>query len=59
MIANYPVVLESAEDLDRSAIQELMARALERARTPLDGRGVGRIVIKSLSARQRPRRPPE
>jgi hypothetical protein len=53
------LVLEDAEDLDRPAVQELIARALERARTPLDGTGPSRIVIKSVSARQRPRRPAE
>jgi hypothetical protein len=51
------LVLEDAADLDRPAVQELIACALERARTPLDGTGPGRIVIKSVSARQRPRRP--
>jgi hypothetical protein len=51
------IVLESAEDLDKPAIQELIASALERARVPLDGAGVSRLVIKSVSTRQRPRRP--
>ncbi len=31
--------------------------ALERAAKPLDGTTTGRIVIKSISAKQRPRRP--
>jgi hypothetical protein len=53
------LVLEDAEDLDRPAVQELIARGLERARTPLDSTGPSRIVIKSVSARQRPRRPAE
>jgi hypothetical protein len=51
------LVLEKAEDLDDPAVQDLIARALERARTPLDGTGRGRLLIKSVSARQRPRRP--
>jgi hypothetical protein len=51
------IVLKDAEDLDRPAIQELMDRALARARTPLDGAGPRRLVIKSISATQRPRRP--
>jgi hypothetical protein len=51
------IVLENAEDLDRPAVQALIACALQRARTPLDGTGPGRIIIKSVSARQRPRRP--
>jgi hypothetical protein len=51
------IVLEEAEDLDKPAVQELIDRALESARTPLDSTGPGRIVIKSVSAKQRPRRP--
>jgi hypothetical protein len=51
------IVLEEAEDLDNPAVKELIDRALESARTPLDSTGPGRIVIKSVSAKQRPRRP--
>jgi hypothetical protein len=51
------IVLKDASDLDRPAVQELIARALERARTPMECEGTGRIVIKSISANQRPRRP--
>ena len=43
--------------LDIPAVRELMARALERADPPLDGDGPGRMVIKSISPKQRPRRP--
>jgi hypothetical protein len=51
------VVLPDAEELDKPAIRDLMAVALHRAAKPLDGKGRGRIVIKSVSAKQRPRRP--
>lgn len=51
------IVLKSAEDLDKPAIRALMEHALERAAKPLDGAANGRIVIKSISAKQRPRRP--
>jgi hypothetical protein len=51
------IVLQDAEDLEKPAVQDLIARALQSARTSLDGTGPGRIVIKSVSARQRPRRP--
>jgi hypothetical protein len=51
------VVIEEAEDLDRPEIEELIVRALERARVPLGGTEESRIVIKSVSAKQRPRRP--
>jgi hypothetical protein len=48
------IVLHNADDLDSPAVQDLVASALERARTPLTGSGPGRIVIKSVSAKQRP-----
>jgi hypothetical protein len=51
------IVLENADDLDKPAVQELIALALDRARVPLDGTGESRLVIKSVSAKQRPRRP--
>jgi hypothetical protein len=51
------LVLKNAQDLDDPAVQDLIARALESARPPLDGTGRGRLVIKSVSAKQRPRRP--
>ena len=51
------IVLEEAEDVDKPAVERLIASALARARTPLEGTGAGRIVIKSVSAKQRPRRP--
>ena len=51
------IVLESAADLDKPAVKALMDRALERSANPLDSANRGRIIIKSISARQRPRRP--
>jgi hypothetical protein len=50
------IVLESAADLDKPAITALMKHALKRAAKPLDSANPGRIVIKSISAKQRPRR---
>lgn len=49
------VVLNSATDLDDPALQALMAAALERE--PIDPSRPRRIVIRSVSARQRARRP--
>ena len=49
--------LESAKDLDKPAVRSLIAEALARARVPIDGTGRGPIVIRSVSAKQRPRRP--
>jgi hypothetical protein len=43
--------------LDTPAIDALMAHALKRAVKSLDPKQPQRIVIKSISARQRPRRP--
>lgn len=50
------LVLEDASTLDKPAVRALMAQALERAAKPLDGAAPRRIVIKSISAKQRPRR---
>jgi hypothetical protein len=49
--------LERAEDLDKTAIRSLIALAVERARKPFDGRVPRRLIIKSISPKQRPRRP--
>lgn len=52
------VRLERAKDLDRPAMQALIAAAVEDARTPFNSKGPRRLIIKSISAKQRPRRPP-
>jgi hypothetical protein len=49
--------LEEADDLDQPAVQALLATALARARVPLDPNNPRCLVIKSVSAKQRPRRP--
>ena len=51
------IVLEDAADIDKPAVRGLMSRALAAAAKPLPGKGRRRIVVKSVSARQRPRRP--
>jgi len=51
------IVLESASEVDKPAVRMLLKAALERAVNPIDGRRPGRMVIKSISAKQRPRRP--
>jgi hypothetical protein len=51
------IVLGSASDLDLPAIQELMAKALRRAEAGIDPAAPGRIVIRAICAKQRPRRP--
>ena len=50
------VVLQTADDLDRPEIQALISAALERARSPIDPTRPGGVVIKSVAAKQRPRR---
>jgi hypothetical protein len=52
------VRLESAKDLGKPAIKALLMEALTRARVPIDDRAKSRMVIKSISAKQRSRRPP-
>lgn len=49
--------LAGPEDLDRADIRALVAQALERARVRINPGATRRIVIKSVSAKQRPRRP--
>jgi hypothetical protein len=51
------IVLPSPEHLDRPEIQALIAHALASARVKLDAGACGKLVIKSVSAKQRPRRP--
>jgi hypothetical protein len=51
------LVLEDAATLDRPEVQSLMATALGHASKPLSAKGRGQLIIKSISAKQRPRRP--
>ena len=51
------VRLTSATDLDTSPIRDLIEQAIELVAKPFDGKHRRRLVIKSISARQRPRRP--
>jgi hypothetical protein len=51
------LVLEDARALDRPGVRTLMAEAIESAPRPLDSSNERWMVIKSVSARQRPRRP--
>lgn len=53
------VRLESAATLDDPEIVSLMNTALHRAKVPLHPKQPRRLIIKSISAKQRPRRPPE
>jgi hypothetical protein len=54
-VRNIP--LTSAADLDTAPIRALIAKALDRAAVPIEASGRRRLVIKSISPKQRPRRP--
>jgi hypothetical protein len=51
------IVLPNPALLDDPAVKALMNEAVARARVPFDPKGVHRLIIKSVSAKQRPRRP--
>jgi len=48
--------LESAATFDQPAVRALMKAALERAKRPMPATGTHQLVIRSVSAKQRPRR---
>ena len=48
--------LPSADVLDRPEVRALVASAAERSQAPLPVAGRGKLVIRSVSAKQRPRR---
>jgi len=52
------VRLPSADVLEQPAVQALLSVAAEHAQTPLPAIGRGKLVIRSVSAKQRPRRKP-
>jgi hypothetical protein len=51
------IVLESPDTLDDPAVLELMAQALELSPKQIDAEQPRRMIVKSISAKQRPRRP--
>jgi hypothetical protein len=48
--------LDSAKDLARPEVEALLAAAAAQAKTPLAAKGRGKLIIRSVSAKQRPRR---
>jgi hypothetical protein len=48
--------LPSVDVLDRPEVEALIAAAKARAKTPLPASGKGRLIIRMISAKQRPRR---
>lgn len=53
------IVLETPALLDSPAVQDLIAQALELSEKQIDRAQARRLIIKSISAKQRPRRPRE
>jgi hypothetical protein len=51
------VPLEDEKTLDRADVKAMMAKAMEMAKVPFDRDTKYKLVIKSVSAKQRPRRP--
>jgi hypothetical protein len=51
------IVLDGIGDFDRADVRTLMDVALVSAKRRLDPGAGGRLIIKSISSRQRPRRP--
>jgi hypothetical protein len=52
------IVLTDLALLDHPDVEALMQAALASAKVPLDANAEGGLIIKSVSAKQRPRRPP-
>jgi len=48
--------LDSPDVLEKSTVKALLDAAVSRAKTPLPRTGRGKLIIKSISAKQRPRR---
>jgi hypothetical protein len=51
------IKLASARDLDKPAIRALVKQAVSRSDVPFDRQARGKLVIRSISKKQRPRRP--
>ncbi|MBA2688540.1 MAG: DUF1801 domain-containing protein [Gemmatimonadaceae bacterium] len=50
--------VETASQLAHPGVEALIAAAIDQARTPLPAEGRGRLFIRSVAAKQRPRRRP-
>ncbi len=48
--------LESAAVLDRPEVKSLFRHAVARSKAPMPTKGRGKLIIRSVSAKQRPRR---
>jgi hypothetical protein len=50
--------LESPQVLDRPEVKNLLAAAVAQSKTPFPAAGRGKLIIRSVSAKQRPRKRP-
>lgn len=50
--------VESASQVAHPDVEALIAAAIDQARTPLPAKGRGRLVVRSVASKQRPRRRP-
>ena len=55
---NRFIRLDSAKKLTLPAVDALIAAAIEYNKSPLPARGKGQLIIRSVAAKQRPRRKP-
>jgi hypothetical protein len=55
---NRFIRLESAGTVARPEVEALIAAAVAQGKTPLPTSGKGKLIIRSISAKQRPRRKP-
>lgn len=53
---NRYIRIESAATLSRKEVEELIAAAIAQAKTPLAANGKAKLIIRSISKKQRPRR---
>jgi hypothetical protein len=53
---NRFIRLESAATLARPEVEELIAAAIAQGETPLPASGKGKLIIRSISEKQKPRR---
>lgn len=55
---NRFIRLESAQNLARPEVKALISAAVQQGKLPLPPGGKGRLIIRSISAKQKPRRKP-
>lgn len=53
---NRYIRIEAAATLSRPEVEELIGAAIAQAKTPLSGSGKAKLIIRSVSKKQRPRR---